>query len=101
MNMTTTTTDLARIADLEAAEEVIETNSGTYGAKECYAATRCGESRYGDYEIRETMLGVRYTIGCDPRHAPGYARRNPNAAARLKDMRAEYKKIRDRMDRAV
>lgn len=87
----------AQAAELASTSYTIETNSGTYGNAECLLRTGCGDSRYGDYEIVETVGGDRKVIGCDPARAPGRARRNPNAASGLKEDRAKLKAIHDRI----
>ena len=65
-------------------EYVVETNEGTFGAAECCRKTGCGDPRYGNYTIYERLDGQRRVVGCEPKKAPGYARkfRDGIAAAR-------------------
>lgn len=74
--MTTQTIDSlkTRIAELEAVEFAVETNSGTYSSVE--AARKCGtgDPRHADYTVYETVCGKRRRVGCDTDRAPGYAR---------------------------
>ena len=57
------------------ADLLIETNAGTFSADECCRAVGSGDPAHGNYRIYETLAGNRRIVGCDPKDAPGYARR--------------------------
>ena len=70
----TTEQILAEIRTLTA-DQIVETNSGTFSATECQRAVGTGDPRFGEYRVFERLDGTRYTTGCDPKNAPGYARK--------------------------
>jgi hypothetical protein len=87
------------IRELSALTLCIEHNSGTFGAEECCRKTGCGEARYGEYEIWEDIRGKRTVIGCDPEHAPGYARYCKEAKRDLSEARKKLAELRRELSR--
>lgn len=73
------------------ADLLIETNEGTFSADECCRAVGSGDPVHGNYRIYETLAGNRRIEGCDPKDAPGYARRFKHQSAAQR--RAEVKRL--------
>jgi hypothetical protein len=66
---------LQKIKKIWEEEVTVEHNSGTFGPNECLRAVGTGDTRRGEYEVRERVGdGFRRVIGCDPKTAPGRAR---------------------------
>lgn len=69
----TTEQILKQIADLTA-DQLVATNSGTFGASDCHRAIGTGDTARGEWRTYERLDGSRYTTGCSEDRAPGYAR---------------------------
>jgi hypothetical protein len=83
----TTEQIIKEIADLSK-DVAVAHNSGTFSAAECCRATGSGETKSGEWTTCERLDGSRYTIGADPKTAPGYARYSTpmSAAARREEI---------------
>ena len=98
--MTTRTKDeiRAEIDNLMKIEVHVDTNQGTYGATEAVRKGGCGDPRFADREVYETVGGDKRETGPDADHASG--RMRPIGSKTLSDYRKQVAALRAEMRKA-
>lgn len=89
-----TMTDTAELAGLLAAEVLVETNSGTYSAREAAAAVGTGDPRFADRNVYSRVDGTMRATGPDEAVAPGRMRQLHGAKDELRSLRTRVARLR-------
>ena len=85
----------ARIAELEATEECVRHNEGTFGGADARRMVGTADPKFAVRAEYETVGGQRRATGPDLDRTPGKMRLNSAGKERLREMRAEVKELKN------